>query len=73
MFEIISVICVVLIIVALCKCGVKLLLNIILHPAVLILIGVGLIIWGIIVKGIGATVLIVLGLIALYFLRRNKH
>lgn len=48
MGEIISVIAVVLIVLAICKVGIELLLNIICHPTVLCLIGIGVTIWGII-------------------------
>ena len=66
-------ICVIVIVIAICKVGIEALLNIILSPVGLICLIVGLLIWGIISWGLGITVLIILGVISLYFIMGKRH
>lgn len=70
---IVCALCVVLVVLVLCKWGFVMLLNIVLYPPIFCSIGTGLTLYSIINWGFKTTVLIVLGLVCIYFLNRNKH
>lgn len=73
MVEILSVVCIVLIVLVLCRWGIQLVLDILCRPWVIIPLGIFIVIWAIKELGIGTAVLFTLGLVSIYILRRNKR
>jgi len=73
MVEILSVVCIVLIVLVLCRWGIQTLLDILCRPWVIIPTGIFIVIWATKEFGIGTAVLFTLGLVSIYILRRNKR